>query len=73
MWSIVRLVGGLIKSFFRIPSEKDREKRQKWLLAIRRFNPDAPKPGFLTLLIEFVRLILFMVGLSLSDYVFIED
>ncbi|KAF4097419.1 hypothetical protein G5714_021427 [Onychostoma macrolepis] len=35
------------KKFFRIPSEKDREKRKKWLRAIRRLNLDAPKKAWI--------------------------
>ncbi|XP_051991330.1 zinc-alpha-2-glycoprotein-like isoform X1 [Xyrauchen texanus] len=35
------------KKFFRISSEKDREKRKKWLRAIRRLNLDAPKKAWI--------------------------
>ncbi|XP_041835334.1 uncharacterized protein LOC121636074 [Melanotaenia boesemani] len=35
------------KKFFRIPTEKDPEKRRKWLRAFRRLNPDAPKKAWI--------------------------
>lgn len=35
------------KKFFRIPTDKQREKRKKWLLAIRRLNPDSPKKAWI--------------------------